>query len=102
MHLYLNALSGISDKFSSTHSCYICDGRKDPITQRWIKGVYRTWLSGMIDHTAFMERGGDPKYQSEFNNQLRDPILLVTNPRTPYYKKIRPDPLHCIKLGYTY
>lgn len=49
--------------------------------------------------SKFMERGGDPKYQKDFKNQLRDPILLVDDLRTPFYKKILPDLLHCIKLG---
>ena len=53
----------------------------------------------MNDHSRFQERGGDPKYQMEFNNQIRDPINLTDDLRTPFYKYIRPDPLHHIKLG---
>ena len=91
-------VSGLTDKFNARHSCYIC-GFKDPVTEWWNKGKPRCLLSSMNDHSRFQESGGDPKHQMWFKNQIRDPINLTDNLRTPFYKYIRPDPLHHIKLG---
>ena len=53
----------------------------------------------MNDHSTFLESGGDPKKQMEFRNQIREPILLTYDLRKPFYKYIKPDSLHVIKLG---
>ena len=97
-----NSSCGLPDKFGARHSCYICTGYKDQVTERWIKGSYRTFLTGLNDHSKFQECGGDLSRQKEFNNQVRDPIILTENPRTPFYKIFKPDPLHHIKLGWFY
>ena len=95
-------LPGLPDKFGARHSCYICTGYKDPVTERWTKGPYRTFLSALNDHSKFKSCGGDLSQQKEFNNQVRDPLILTGDLRTPFYKIFKPDPLHHIKLGQLY
>ena len=84
----------------ATHSCYICDGYRDPITERWIKGKPRSLLSAMNDHSRFRESGGDPSQQKYYHNQINDPIQLTANLRRPFYEYILPDPMHHTKVNH--
>ena len=91
-----NLLSGIGCH-SSKHSCYICDGMK--IGERWIVGETRTTFTAMRDHNGFMASGADKRIAMDANNQIREPIQLVSDLNKPFYEFITIDPLHIFKLG---
>ena len=93
-----NLLTGIGCH-SSTHSCYICDGKKDLITERWIQGDIRTTFTAMRDHNGYMASGADKRIAKFANNQIREPIQLTTDLNKPFYEFITLDPLHIFKLG---
>ena len=53
----------------------------------------------MVDFNGYDAGGRKKALMKLYHNQVRDPMVLNRNLHEPLVKKLKPDPLHVVKLG---